>query len=333
MSALRRLAPGLALCITLSLAATLLGALERRLLGQALLEPLVLALLLGLALRSFWDPPASCAPGTHFAAKFLLEAAVVLLGAAVSAHTVLALGPRLLAGIVGIVFIAILLGYVIGRALRLSSKLALLIACGNAICGNSAIAAVAPVIGAAADDITAAIAFTAILGVATVLLLPLLDPILKLSLTQYGVLAGLSVYAVPQVLAATLPIGALSNQVGTVVKLVRVLMLGPVILTLSLLLGRPGAAKPRWHELLPWFILGFLALLALRSAGLVPLALLPPIKLTAATLTTISMAALGIGVDFRTIARAGLPVTAGVTISLLSLIGLSLALIRLLHIP
>ena len=90
------------------------------------------------------------------------------------------------------------------------------------------------------------------LGVATVLLLPLLVPILKLSLTQYGVLAGLTVYAVPQVLAATLPIGALSNQVGTVVKLVRVLMLGPVVLSLSLLLPRSGP-KPKFYELVPSF--------------------------------------------------------------------------------
>ena len=73
------------------------------------------------------------------------------------------------------------------------------------------------------------------LGVIVVLLLPLLAPVLLLSLTQYGVLAGLTVYAVPQVLAATLPIGALANQVGTVVKLVRVLMLGPVVFTLAML--------------------------------------------------------------------------------------------------
>ena len=92
----------------------------------------------------------------------------------------------------------------------------------------------APVIGADGDDVASSIAFTAVLGVVMVLGLPLLVPVLQLSLTQYGVLAGLTVYAVPQVLAATLPIGALSNQVGTVVKLVRVLMLGPVVLALSL---------------------------------------------------------------------------------------------------
>ena len=92
-----------------------------------------------------------------------------------------------------------------GLAGLLSSKLAVLVACGNAICGNSAIAAVAPVIGADREDVAASIALTAVLGVAVVVLLPLLIPVLGLSNYQYGVLAGLTVYAVPQVLAAAFP--------------------------------------------------------------------------------------------------------------------------------
>src|SRR5205085_10254017 len=120
-----------------------------------------------------------------------------------------------------------------------------LVACGNAICGNSAIAAVAPVIGAESDDVASSIAFTAVLGVLVVLGLPLLMVPLGLSTYQYGVLAGLTVYAVPQVLAATLPVSALSGQVGTLVKLVRVLMLGPVVLGLSLARGRKARAAER----------------------------------------------------------------------------------------
>jgi uncharacterized integral membrane protein (TIGR00698 family) len=228
--------------------------------------------------------------------------------------------------------------------LRLRPRMALLVACGNSICGNSAIAAVAPVIGADAEDIAASIAFTAVLGVLVVLLLPLLVPVLRLSLTQYGVLAGLTVYAVPQVLAATLPIGALSNQVGTVVKLVRVLMLGPVVFVIAMLTPRLReetdlitgerlrAEMPKIHHLVPWFIVGFLLVLAARSLGFIPAPLLLPIKNIAALLTTISMAALGLGVDIRTVARAGLRVSMAVTMSLIVLGGISLALIRLLHV-
>jgi uncharacterized integral membrane protein (TIGR00698 family) len=313
------------------MAAVLLQSLEIRWAGQAYLEALVLAILLGVALRTVWHPGDFWHDGIVFSGKILLEVAVVMLGAAVSARTVAALGPALLGGIVATVAVAIAASFVIGRACGLEKNMAILVACGNSICGNSAIAAVAPVIGAQAQDVAASIAFTAVLGVITVLVLPLFVPLLKLSLTQYGVLAGLTVYAVPQVLAATLPIGALSNQVGTVVKLVRVLMLGPVVLALSLLVKKPGS-KPKLHALIPWFIAGFLLVLGLRSAGLIPHAYLVPIKTIAATLTTISMAALGLGVDIRVVAKAGPRVTAAVTLSLVVLGVISYALIKTLRI-
>jgi uncharacterized integral membrane protein (TIGR00698 family) len=330
-----RVLPGLLLCLLVTALASLLQSVEVRLVGQAYLEALVLAILLGVAIRTAWTPGERWHAGIVFSAKTLLEVAVVLLGASVSARTVVALGPALLAGIMLVVAVAIATSYGIGRALGLPQRMAILVACGNSICGNSAIAAVAPVIGADGDDIAASIAFTAVLGVIVVLLLPLLVPVLVLSLTQYGVLAGLTVYAVPQVLAATLPIGALSNQVGTVVKLVRVLMLGPVVLCLSLLTRRlrgTAAAAPALHELVPWFIVGFLLVLTLRSLALIPEALLLPIKTVAAFLTTVSMAALGLGVDVRVVAKAGVRVTAAVTLSLVVLAAISLGLIRLLGI-
>ena len=349
VSAISKILPGLLLCIGVTVVASVLQQIEVRLAGEAYLEALVLAILLGVAIRTAWTPGERWHKGIAFSAKILLEIAVVLLGASVSVATVLALGPALLGGIVLVVACAIATSYAIGRALGLKQRMAILVACGNSICGNSAIAAVAPVIGADGDDVASSIAFTAVLGVIVVLLLPLLVPVLLLSLTQYGVLAGLTVYAVPQVLAATLPIGALSNQVGTVVKLVRVLMLGPVVLALSLLTrrlrdeadeaapnvtagDRPQRAGPALHELVPWFIVGFLVVLAIRSFGLIPDSLLPSIKMAANLLTTVSMAALGLGVDIRVVAGAGVRVTAAVTLSLVVLGGISLGLIRLLGV-
>jgi uncharacterized integral membrane protein (TIGR00698 family) len=322
--------PGVALCLGVTALATVAQAVETWLFGRAWLEALVLAILIGTAARTGWTPAPRWRAGIAFSAKTLLEVAMLLLGAAVSTRALMAAGPALLLGIAGVVVLAIGASYGLGRLLGLRHRMAVLVACGNSICGNSAIAAVAPVIGAGPAEITPAIAFTAVLGVLVVLLLPLLVPLLALSLTQYGVLAGLTVYAVPQVLAATLPIGALSNQVGTVVKLVRVLMLGPIILGLSLLLRTQ--ARPKFWELVPWFIIGFLALLAARSLSLVPLGWLPAIKLLAAVLTTLAMAALGLGVDVRTVARAGGRVSAAVTLSLVALGVLSGGLIWLANI-
>ena len=158
----------------------------------------------------------------------------MLLGASISLVAIVASGPLLLTAILAAVVITLAASY-LSRGLGLPKRLYILIACGNFIRGNSAVAAVAPVIGADSDDIASSIAFPAALGVLMLLGLPLLIPLLGLSPRQYGILAGLMVYALPQVLAATAPAGLASTQVGTLVKLVRVLMLGPVVFMFSVL--------------------------------------------------------------------------------------------------
>ena len=323
-----RAIPGILLCGAITLAAFAAERIERHLLGRAWIEALVLAILIGVALRTVWAPGERWRHGVETSAKLLLEIAVVLLGASVSAATVLAAGPALLLGIAAIVVTAIGVSFAIGRLLGLPRRMALLVACGNSICGNSAIAAVAPVIQADGDDVAAAIAFTAVLGVVVVLGLPLLGLALGMSGLGYGALAGLTVYAVPQVIAATAPLGARAVQMGTLVKLVRVLMLGPVCVALSLAGGR--AATPPLHKMAPWFILGFLALVAARSAGVIPHAALAPIDGAATLLTVVSMAALGLSTDLGTVARAGGRVTAAVCLSLAVLIALALCLLRLI---
>ena len=328
----RTIRPGVMLCLLVTLAAIGLTSIERDVIGHVWLEPLVLAILLGAAVRTAWTPDARFKAGIDFSAKTLLEVAVVLLGASVSAATLSSLGVGFVLGIFVLVALAIVVGFGVGRALGLNPRMALLVACGNAICGNSAIAAVAPVIDADGKEVAASIAFTAVLGVIVVLALPLLGGLIHLNGLQYGALAGLTVYAVPQVLAAAAPFGAVATQTGTVVKLVRVLMLGPVILTLSLIFRdrAPGAAKPGLSRLLPWFIIGFLVMIGLRSFDLIPQAALAPMAAASGLLTVVAMAALGLQTDIRAVARAGGRVVAAVILSLGALVVLALALIRLL---
>lgn len=328
------LAPGVLLSIAVALLALGLQRIETALFGRAWLEALVLAILSGAVIRTAWTPSARWTRGVHFSAKPVLEVAIVLLGASVSAATVMAIGPAMLAGIVGIVVLAIASSYAIGRALGLHSRLALLIACGNSICGNSAIAAVAPIIDADGEDVSSAIAFTAVLGVAVVLLLPLVAPLMGLSDVRYGVLAGLTVYAVPQVLAATAPAGAVAVQAGTLVKLVRVLMLGPVCVVLAVAASRKAQAEGGTPgrldlgRLVPWFILGFLVMAAIRSAGWIPATWLPPIAATSSALTVVAMAALGLESDLKAVARSGVRVTAAVILSLAVLFAIAVLLIH-----
>ena len=320
--------PGILLCALVSSVAVALAEVERAVFGQAWIEPLVLAILVGTAVRTAWAPPASVRLGIAFSAKMLLEIAVVLLGLTVSAQTVLAAGWALLLGIAATVAVSVVFSYALARAVRLPRRMSMLVACGNSICGNSAIAAVAPVIGASGEDVAASIAFTAVLGVAVVLGLPLLIPVLHLRPLEYGVMAGLTVYAVPQVLAAASAGGTVAVQIGTLVKLVRVLMLGPLVLTLSVLAGRRSSARLRFNKLVPWFILGFLVLVAVRSAGVVPDVVVTGAGWGATVLTVVAMAALGLGTDLRVVARSGARVSAVVVASLLLLGVLSYGLIR-----
>lgn len=334
MPALARLTaplPGLLLSLAVAGAGLLLERLELQFLGSRPIEGLVLAIVVGTVVRSSVRLPPAFAPGIRIAAHFLLECAIVTLGASISLAAIGQAGPRLVGGIAVVVLASIAVSFAIGRMLGLSPKLAFLIAFGNSICGNSAIAASAPVVEASAEDVAASIAFTAVLGIAAVLLMPVIGLAIQLSQVQYGVFAGLTVYAVPQVLAATAPMGAVSLQTGTLVKLVRVLMLGPLLFVIGLARGLGGRHVSIAH-VLPWFILGFAIMAALRAAGVFSSAALSALASTSSLFTTMAMAGLGLTVDVRSLRQAGGRVILAAAVSLAALCIISMAMIRLLGI-
>lgn len=190
-------------------------------------------------------------------------------------------------------------------------------------------AAMAPVINATAEDLASAMAWTAVLGLLVVLGLPLLIPVLGLSFYQYGVLAGMTIYAVPQVLAATVPVSTISGQIGTLVKLVRVLLLGPVIVVFSLTHHTAGSMRHlTFSRLVPWFIMGFVVLAATRSIGILPPMPAEALREVSRWLTVAAMAALGLEVQLQAVRCVGGTVAATVVLWLLVLVLLSTALIR-----
>lgn len=331
-----RYVPGIVLCIAVSIVALLVQHIEMIIIGHTLIESLVIAIVIGILCSTFITLPKSLSYGISFSTKQVLELAIVLLGASINISALLAAGPVMLVSIAGVVIVGIFISTRISQVFGLNSKLAILIACGNSICGNSAIAAIAPVIGADKKDVASSITFTAVLGVVVVLTLPLLIAIVNLSLYQYGVLAGMTVYAVPQVIAATFPVSQISGEVGTLVKLVRVLMLGPVVLFFALRFRdvRTSPATPalQLNRYLPWFIIGFVGFAVLRSVGLVPSAAIDPLREVSRFLTIIAMAALGLGVDIRSLRSVSKPVIMAVIGSLLALITLSLILIKIFGI-
>jgi uncharacterized integral membrane protein (TIGR00698 family) len=332
---LRNLAPGIIASVIVTVAALIVGWGEEVVFRRAIIEPLVLAILIGMAVRTLRGDRPNEDPGVRFVAKPVLELAVFLLGATMDVPRLFASGPMLAVGIVALVAAALGSGYLIGRAAGLPHKLAILVSCGNAICGNSAIAAVAPVIDADRKDVAASIALTAVLGLVAVLGLPLLMIPLGYSNYQYGVLTGLTVYAVPQVLAAAFAVSQLSGQVATAVKLGRVLMLGPVVVGFSLFSRRRGEAAvagKRAPSPLPMFVVGFALLAALRSIHAIPDRVADDAKVVAGWLTIAAMAALGLGVDLQSVRQVGSRVITAVAGSLAAIICLAVILIQVLGI-
>lgn len=280
---------------------------ETSVFGYELMDGLVFAIVLGTLFHTLTGLAPIFKAGVDFSAKIILEIAIVLLGASVSIATIAGAGSLMVGIVICTVILSLLSSYGLCRLLGLPDRLATLVACGNSICGNSAIVAAAPVIGAKQDDVAASIAFTAALGIVVVLLLPSLFPLLHLSEWQYGVVAGMTVYAVPQVLAVTAPVGTASVQIGTLVKLMRVLMLGPVVLLLRLKNGSGSEEGNRVSltHLIPWFIVGFFLMMCLRSLAVIPDPLVDAAKSGSTILTMVSMAALGLSVNMRTVFASG----------------------------
>jgi uncharacterized integral membrane protein (TIGR00698 family) len=330
----RTLGPGILLAAIIAVSAMLVENAERNLFGQPVVEGLVAAILIGMVVRNAVTLSPTIQPGASYAAKQLLEFGVLLLGLTVDLRQVLAAGAALLlaigAGVVG----GIAVSYSLGRLIGLPGKLAVLVAVGNSICGNSAIAAIAPIIRAEKKDVASSIALTAIVGVVVILTLPLLIPLAHLTLYQYGVVAGMSVYAVPQVIAAAYSVSQLSGQVATLVKLVRVLFLGPVAVGIGLIARRTGekATAGRQPAYVPWFIVGFIALALVRFSGLVPAPAVDAAQTTSRLLMVLAMGGLGLGVQFATLRQVGPRVLVAVIASLAFLVSLSLGLILGLRI-
>ena len=330
-SAASRRVPGLALVLVVSALAWGAQQALTAIVGHMVLEAIVLAILVGTVVRTFWEPPVACAPGVAFAAGTLLEIAIVLLGFGADLAQFISAGLPLVASILGVVVVAILTGVTLGRALGLTRIHALLVACGNAICGNSAIAAIAPVVGARKDEVASAIAYTAVLGVIVILALPFLIPLFGLTDYQYGIIAGLTVYAVPQVIAAAYPVSVVAGQTAVLVKLVRVLVLGPLVVALSLIERRRASGSLSGTgilKLVPWFVVGFMAAGALRSTHAVSVPFADAARDWARVFTVLAMAALGLNVEIQAIRRVGPKVAATVTGSLAVMVTVALVIVR-----
>ncbi|GAA2721216.1 putative sulfate exporter family transporter [Cellulomonas aerilata] len=270
------------------------------------LSALLLAIAVGALARNLHAVPRALEPGLTWSSRRLLRAGVVLLGLQLALTDVLRLGL----GEIGVLLLTVAATYtatlVAGRRLGVGRPLRLLVATGFSICGAAAVAAMAPVADADDDDVATAIALVTLYGSGTILLVPVLARALGLADRTAGLWAGLAVHEVAQVVAAAGAVSGVALAAAVVAKLARVVLLAPLVAGVGVVLHRTaprdGRARP---PLLPLFVVGFLAAVAVRSTGL----LTDRVLTHAAVLTTVLLAAamvgLGAQVDVRRLLRTG----------------------------
>ena len=308
--------------VLLSLVMALFAVLVRERSGIAALNPVVVALVLGVAFRAAFGLPAILQPGAAFTVRPVLRAAIVLLGLQVTPGQLVSLGGGAL--LLAFASVALTLPFTVwlGRRLGVADGLSQLIGAGTGICGASAIVAANQVVGAKQEDVAYALAVVTLFGTLTLLLFPALASPLGLSPRVFGMWVGASIHEVVQAVGAAAAGGPEAAEAGTITKLARVVLLAPAILALGFW-ARTGTAV---RAPVPWFAFGFLALVALGGTGLVPPAAgqwsrtLVPIMMGA------SVAALGLGTDLRALrARGWQPLLLGggatVFIAVIALVG------------
>lgn len=320
---LRKPLPGLLLCGLLTACAYGLGRVP----GPSVLGALGIALLLGIAWRATFGLPVSLRPGTTFAAGSLLRVGVVLLGVRLDFGLLVEAGPRVLLVDLAIVTIGIFVVERIGRSLGLDRGLRFALAVGCSICGASAVAAAAPVVGANDDEVSVSVGVVSLLGTLGVVVYTVAAPVLALTAHRYGLLTGSTLHEVAQVLAAGAARGPVALDVATLTKLTRVALLAPALLVIGTLLRRADERRTRHAgaadatrltpakrpPLLPGFLVGFLIVGVLHSLGAFPIVVADVMQAASLLLTAAAMAGIGLGVDLRVVRRLGGPaVTAAV---------------------
>jgi uncharacterized integral membrane protein (TIGR00698 family) len=223
---------GLLIVVTISLLSILLN-----LFVIGFVETLTISIIIGILFSNIIGIHHSLNDGINFALKKVLKWGIVLLGVKLDFTLLVSLGPKILAIILTIVLVALIISYIFGKYGKLNSKLSTLLGVGSSVCGASAIVAMGPVIDAEEEDVAISVAVISLLGALGVILYSFFAKILPITDIQYGIWAGSSLQGVAHALAAAGARGtdSLSIEIGTIVKMSRVALLGPIAIILSIL--------------------------------------------------------------------------------------------------
>jgi len=282
----------------------------RRIPGVAILSPMILATLMGMVLQNVFGTPAWAKPGVTFSLKRVLRIGIMLLGVQLMASQVAQVGVAGVAVIVATLIATFTFTKWLGGVMGVDAKLAELIGAGTSICGASAVIATNTVTRGSDENVTYAVACVTVFGSLSMLLYPLLPGLLHLSPAAFGLWSGASIHEIAQVVAAAFQDGDHAGEIGTVAKLTRVMMLAPVVITLGAVAMRRAAhaADPSASRVappMPWFVLGFIAIVILNSIVTIPVGAKASIALGTTFLLSMALAAMGMETDFRKLRAEG----------------------------
>ncbi|GAA1884611.1 YeiH family protein [Paeniglutamicibacter psychrophenolicus] len=316
----RGMLPGLLACVVGGVIA----------MGLAKLMPgmsaLLIAILLGAIWRNLLPVPEMIMPGVTFSSKKLLRTGIVLLGLQLALSQILALGPGVLLVVVlcvGVTFGATML---IGGWLGMDLSQRLLIAAGFSICGAAAVAATEGATKAKQDQVATAIGLVVLFGTLMIPIVPALGALLGMDESAIGMLIGASTHEVAQVVAAGGAVGSSALAVAVTVKLARVVTLAPMIAGVSMYMNKKHAVEGAKNPpIVPLFVVGFIAMMLLRTTGIIPEPMLEFAKLAQTFLLAAAMFGLGLGVHIRGLMRSGSRSLVLAALSTLIILGVAVA--------
>ena len=302
-------------------------------------QKIVFFLLILACLTPFVSPPIALALGLILAftignpfaeqttkvTRILLRGSVILLGFGMNLTTVVKAGKDGILFTVTTIFGTLILGYFVGRWLKINRKTSDLISAGTAICGGSAIAAVAPAIRANGDETSVSLGTIFILNSIALFIFPTIGHALNLSQNQFGVWAAIAIHDTSSVVGAAAKYGNEALQIATTVKLARALWIAPVALLFAFLY-RPKHGETKIKEIIPWFVFLFILATVIRTyaPSQIPPSLFDSLVMLAKTGLTVTLFLIGASLSRETLKKVGVkPLIQGVllwiVISLVSL--------------
>ncbi|RDI42565.1 YeiH family protein [Aquicella lusitana] len=304
--------PVLGLLFVATLAAISYSIMTLPWLAATGISSLVIAILLGMLFGNALPYPGSWSPGIQFAAKRLLRTAIMLYGFRISFQQIASVGLEALLLDIFVVTFTLSAGYLLGRKVfKLDPDLSLLISAGAAICGAAAVLAVEDILKSDSYKAAVAVGTVVLFGTASMFLYPLLQHagLFGFSNNQFGIFAGASIHEVAQALVAGANISAEAGKIAVIVKMIRVLLLVPALILLSLLLSRTSRQaenNSKTRLTIPWFAIGFVLVIAFNSLNLLSAQLINVINQIDIILLTMAMGAIGIETKWNKIKKVGL---------------------------